>query len=139
MGPGEPTVRRRLFTGPNKSLGSGVCRSGANLASAPAHDTEMSETDQRTVRVQRIASTIERYVISRPNASDTIEGIRRWWLVDTSSEEDRGLLELALERLVDRGVMTKRALPDGKIVFSGKGSAARAGRECAPPSDEESR
>jgi hypothetical protein len=89
---------------------------------------ETSERDDRGARIARIASMVERYVAAHPTASDTIAGIRRWWLIPAPSEEDASLLESALEHLVDRGVMTKRTLPDGNVAFSGKGLGGRSGR-----------
>lgn len=98
----------------------------------------MNGADDIDARIERTAATVERYLARHPNASDTIEGILRWWLVTgTFDEEDTRLLEPALERLVARGVMTRRLLPDGKVVFAGR--AARPGWESPPRPDEETR
>jgi hypothetical protein len=98
----------------------------------------MSGADETDAGIERIAATVESYLVRHPNASDTIEGILRWWLGGASfDEEDTRLVEPALERLIARGLMTKRLLPGGGVVFAGRGT--RAARDSAPRPDEETR
>jgi hypothetical protein len=89
----------------------------------------MGEAQDRDARIEWVAATVEHYVTAHPNASDTLAGIHRWWLVNISFEEDTALLEAAVERLVERGVMTRRPLADGTVVFSGKAAGVQSGRE----------
>jgi hypothetical protein len=62
-----------------------------------------------------LESAIRGYCSKHPNCADTIEGIRRWWLADlTVPLAD---LESVLERLVALGVLERRGLLDGTIIY----------------------
>ncbi|HJY75509.1 MAG TPA: hypothetical protein VKE95_02705 [Burkholderiales bacterium] len=67
--------------------------------------------------VDALARDIEAYLRERPHASDTIEGIRRWWLGTRWSHASLRLIVAALELLVDRGVMKTRAQADGSTLY----------------------
>jgi len=69
-------------------------------------------------RVRHIAGEIERYIGLHPDAADSVEGIRRWWLPATIEEASVQCVERALEGLITAGVLTWRALPDGKILYA---------------------
>ncbi len=77
----------------------------------------MNERDERDARIDQIASAIERYVALHPNASDTIDGIHRWWLMHEPLAEDTTLIEPALTRLIERGIMMRRTLPGDTVLF----------------------
>ena len=66
--------------------------------------------------VERIALEIERYVSLHPTAADTLEGIARWWVV--RGQPELNSVEAALEWLVQRGLLQRRALPDGNSLYS---------------------
>jgi hypothetical protein len=68
-------------------------------------------------QVSALAQDIERYLQDRPHASDTIEGIRRWWLGARWADASLPLMQAALDRLVRKGVMVLRTLPDGSVVY----------------------
>ena len=89
-------------------------------------------THETHERVDRIAAALERYVAMHPCASDTIEGIQRWWLRGEYPAIDLRLLALALDRLVSRGAMVRRVLPGGGVVFSGSAPRAAARRHDLP-------
>jgi len=93
---------------------------GPGLALVVPLVMETGEPEAREARIAGIAAMVERYLAAHPTASDTVAGIHRWWLPPTSADEDAGLLDQALERLIGRGLMTKRALPDGHVIFSGR-------------------
>jgi hypothetical protein len=63
---------------------------------------------------------IRRYLVSHPNASDTVEGVRRWWLSAERLEASYEAVAVALERLVAEGAVGKRRLRDGTIVYSAR-------------------
>jgi len=67
--------------------------------------------------VDALARDIEAYLRERPQASDTIEGIQRWWLGTRWSHASLRLIAAALELLVDRGVMKTRAQADGSTLY----------------------
>jgi hypothetical protein len=74
-----------------------------------------------TCRVEsRLRDAIVDYVRAHPDASDSIEGIRFWWLPPDEREEDLELVARVLEQLVAAGAMQRRRLPDGGVVYSAK-------------------
>jgi hypothetical protein len=76
--------------------------------------------------VDELAADVERYLVSHPGAADTVEGIARWWLVRARAEALRPNLESALEQLIARGLLVRRKLPDGNVVYARKASAPAA-------------
>jgi hypothetical protein len=70
-------------------------------------------------RIDRVAQEITDYVSVHPNASDTLEGVQRWWL-PTSETPAAEVLERALDVLVARRVLNRRVLPDGRLIYSVK-------------------
>ncbi len=86
--------------------------------------------------VSGLAQDIESYLARRPNASDTIEGIRRWWVGARWADASVALMSAALDQLVHRGVMAGRTLADGSVVYF---SAARKEPTGPPGSDESGR
>ena len=71
---------------------------------------------------QVIAQTIERYLDANREAADSAEGIRRWWLPPALAEESPGTVEEALDRLVAAGVIQRRPLPDGRVLYAKRGA-----------------
>ncbi len=67
-------------------------------------------------KIIAVADEIRRYLEGHPHASDSIEGVRRWWLRDRESLEN---VERALELLEQRGSVLKQRLPDGCCIYSG--------------------
>ena len=76
-----------------------------------------------------LAAEVLRYISRHPGAADTTEGIERWWLPDGIAAHRAAELEAALERLVRDGVLARRRLPDGRVLY-----AAAAGAPPAPSS-----
>jgi phage host-nuclease inhibitor protein Gam len=72
----------------------------------------------------QLEEALERYCAAHPNAADTVDGVRRWWLGDPAIALDD--VEAALEALVKRGLLDTRRLPDGSVVYFNR--AARDGR-----------
>jgi hypothetical protein len=66
---------------------------------------------------QRVRDAILKHIGTYPDASDTPEGIRRWWLADASSAATPEVLHAVLEEFVADGVMRRRRLPDGGVVY----------------------
>ncbi len=73
-----------------------------------------SEADRRHVH-----DAIVGHLQANPAASDTPEGIRQWWLDVRSRAADLDLVTDVLNALVLEGVMKRRQLPDGGVVYSG--------------------
>ena len=69
-----------------------------------------------------LAQEIKRYLRAHPRAADTVEGIAKWWLARQRYEEALKRVRDALDLLVEQGVVTKRIVAGGKVVyFSGRG------------------
>jgi hypothetical protein len=65
---------------------------------------------------ERVRARILRYFADHPNAADTADGVRRWWLADLPCTLPD--VERALDGLVGEGQLTARTLPDGSTVYS---------------------
>ena len=65
-----------------------------------------------------IAREILRYLAERPDASDTAENIRRWWLGQLRVEEAAWRVHRALSQLVSDGSVVRCVLPDGGVIYS---------------------
>ncbi len=67
--------------------------------------------------VSIVAASLHEYVTRHPDAADSIEGIRRWWLPPNvvASVAD---VQAALDRLVDAGVLSRRPLPDRSTLYT---------------------
>jgi hypothetical protein len=68
-------------------------------------------------RVETIALEITRYLVGRPDAADTFDGISHWWLARIRLDEGRAQVQQALDRLVQRNVVTRTILPDGNVLY----------------------
>jgi hypothetical protein len=64
---------------------------------------------------------IERYVRAHPHASDTLHGVRDWWLAGLGQVLPLSVVQTALDRLVAAGRIVARRIP-GDVVY---GSAAQ--------------
>ena len=69
------------------------------------------------VRVRSIAEEVETYLARHPQALDSVAGILRWWLPRLRLEEAVADVERALDLLVERGVVSRRQLPDGRWLY----------------------
>jgi uncharacterized protein YigA (DUF484 family) len=61
-----------------------------------------------------IAQDILNYLRSHPEASDTLEGITKWWLIRLRVSDTTEVVRRALERLRDQGLIRERRLAGGK-------------------------
>jgi hypothetical protein len=70
--------------------------------------------------IERLAGAIARYVNAHPNASDTLEGVARWWVASEAEHAPLDALQRALDTLTDREILTRRVLPDGRRVYAAR-------------------
>jgi hypothetical protein len=82
---------------------------------AAHRNREAPVNDEQTI--ERIVQAIETYLDEHPAATDTADGIARWWLPDGLQEPL--LLGQALEVLVRRGRLLSVRLPDGRVRYRG--------------------
>lgn len=70
-----------------------------------------------------LAHDLLRYSLANPGASDSADGIARWWL-DPSAGVDMQALDEALQFLVARGAYAERQAADGRRRYRRVGSDA---------------
>ncbi|GLQ89907.1 hypothetical protein GCM10007898_34820 [Dyella flagellata] len=83
---------------------------GETETSVAIHVDAMSDAVLRAA----LLSHIER----NPGASDTLEGIQRYWLMLPASGEIARSLEEVLLELVETRHMRRTALPDGGVLYT---------------------
>jgi hypothetical protein len=77
--------------------------------SGPERGGEGAEQIESAVR------EIERYLHAHPNASDTLEGVRDWWLAALGRLLSVDVIQAALDRLVESRVVEARPIPGGVV------------------------
>ena len=83
--------------------------------------------DKAGARVNEIAGEISHYLAKHPSAADSVEGIRRWWLLRQRYEDSAQLVRQALEQLLREGVVSRRVLTDGSVLYTSQ--PPRSGEE----------
>lgn len=69
-------------------------------------------------RITVIARTIERYVTEHPQAADTREGIRAWWVGREHAAESLEDVQVALDFLVEAKCLSRVVLADGTVIYA---------------------
>jgi len=77
---------------------------------------------------QTLSEKILDYFHKHPGAGDTLEGITTWWLDMDKSEPSIKKVNHALEILVKKGLIKKRPLHGGTILYT-KGSRSVGSRQ----------
>ena len=72
---------------------------------------------QEPERVKETAGAIGRYLSSRPQATETVEGVAKWWLVRQRYEDSLELVQLALDLLVESGELERVPVAGGKFLY----------------------
>ncbi|ARU26671.1 hypothetical protein [Cellvibrio sp. PSBB006] len=72
-----------------------------------------AEPDQ----IQSIAGIIRRYLSSCPEASETVEGIARWWLARQRYQDSLELVQHALDYLESQGQVEKVNASKGVVLY----------------------
>lgn len=67
--------------------------------------------------LENVADAISRYISSRPNATETVEGVAKWWLVRQRYEDSVEVVQDALNYLEKKGKVTRLTVPGGKVVY----------------------
>ena len=73
--------------------------------------------------VQKLAEEISRYLLEHDGVADTLEGVTQWWLLRQRLHEGRNKVARAIDYLCEQGVIERRELPDGKILYGPVGSS----------------
>jgi hypothetical protein len=68
--------------------------------------------------INLIATEIMTYLNQRPMASDSLEGIAQWWLVQQAIAKNVELVGQALELLVTEGKVLQRKNTSNRVTYS---------------------
>jgi hypothetical protein len=68
--------------------------------------------------VESIAAEIMAYLNERPMASDSLDGIAHWWLVQQAIAKNLTKVELALEKLASEGKISKTMNSSKTAIYS---------------------
>lgn len=68
--------------------------------------------------VSQVADNIERYLMQRPEAADTAEGIGTWWLPSPLGADALPVVVAALRQLETRGVVVRIERSGGVTLYS---------------------
>ena len=74
-------------------------------------------TQNETARDDLITELL-RYVVAHPNAKDTLDGIEKWWLPQSTKREGKRRLEEALNLLAAKGWLNARSSPQSETIYS---------------------
>jgi len=83
---------------------------------------------QPQAEVCQVAEKISRYLESRPNAVDSLDGIIHWWLLKQRIEESAEVVQEAIDQLVASGVVKQIEL-NGKTLYASTGDAKTSGTD----------
>lgn len=67
--------------------------------------------------VKSVADTIHRYLSSYPEASETVEGIARWWLARQRYNDSIELVQTALDFLESEGKVKRIQVSKGTVLY----------------------
>ena len=76
----------------------------------------MTRPNADDAQLQTLAAAVVAYLEVHPNASDTLEGIHRWWLTSDLPHSTADVARV-LEQLCAQGKIEVCPTPDGKSVF----------------------
>ena len=68
---------------------------------------------------RQLCVALLRHLATYPDAADSLEGIRQWWLPEALRVASLESLQQAVETLMASGEMRSRPLPDGTTLYTG--------------------
>lgn len=85
----------------------------------------------------RIAAAIADYLVRHPDAADSVEGIRRWWLLEALAGATAQTVQAALDHLVASGSVRRVAVSGGAVLYANavRGDSAASSVAAAEPSN----
>lgn len=67
--------------------------------------------------IEEAAGAISRYLETRPNAVETVEGVAKWWLLRQRYEDSLDLVQRALDFLESEGAVVRVSVSGNKTVY----------------------
>jgi Fe2+ or Zn2+ uptake regulation protein len=83
--------------------------------------------------LQPVETDILSYLISHPAASDTLEGITEWWLLEQRITTGLKTVQRALEHLRSIGFVLEQRRPGGRLTYSLNQEKIQEIRRCVEP------
>jgi len=64
-----------------------------------------------------VMAEILRYLVERPDAKDTLEGIAQWWIPSGQKPPSRDAVQSAIDELLTRGWIVRRETTPSHVVY----------------------
>ena len=77
----------------------------------------MKMEDAKDKEVEKIAKLIESYINRHPNASDSMEGIAKWWIPRMQEYTQTERVLLALDILISKNVLKRIKDVNGQVNY----------------------
>jgi hypothetical protein len=68
--------------------------------------------------LNEIQTEVLGYLDEHPNAADSMEAIRQWWILQRVSKYSREMIQQALDKLVEARLVERRLLRDGRELYA---------------------
>lgn len=72
------------------------------------------------MRTSWVVEAIEDYLSRHPDAADSEQGIARYWLPEMGLDASVGQVKHALDKLCELGVIERRELAGGQMIYCAK-------------------
>ena len=69
------------------------------------------------IMLTEIQSEVLGYLEDHPDAFDTVDGIRQWWLLRRLAQYSTDRVQTAIDQLVETGFIETRLLDDGQCAY----------------------
>lgn len=83
----------------------------------PDANPDLTSTDRADDPIGDVCLRLRAYLAAHPEAADTADGIAMWWLADARASWRGAVLEAALQRLADEGLLDSRMLPSSRRLW----------------------
>ncbi len=84
---------------------------------SPIENRRIYMSDKKNTAIDTIAEEIKRYLTTKPNASETVQGIAKWWLLEQRFNDSIEKVQSAVNLLVKAGILVIFQLSDGTVLY----------------------
>ncbi len=74
--------------------------------------------NEQHARCSEIQTEVLGYLNEHPTATDSIEGIRQWWVMQRLAEYSLGRVQEAVDELESARLIERHTLADGRMVYA---------------------